>query len=271
MRRRQAGAGLRQQLDRPPPGQRPAAQELGERLPGDQLHGNEHLVGEGADVVHRDDVGVLQARHGLRLAQQARPAGGGGRGAQQLHRHPPVELRIVGGVDDSHAAGAQPLEHQVAPERRPALELGRRRARSPRLRLGGRQRRRDRCRLALLVRHGCGDSTRLRPGVAARRGSPAPARDQAAKRRGVEADLGDRSPVAQQHRHRFAPPAPELRVAVDVDRRVAQTERRQHGVEHRRHLLAEVAAGAGQELEPRRGSARRHSHSIVAGGLLVTS
>ena len=38
----------------------------------DELHRQEHLVLEHADVVHGDDVRVRQARHRLRLAQQAR-------------------------------------------------------------------------------------------------------------------------------------------------------------------------------------------------------
>ena len=50
----------------------PAARR--ERLALDELHGDEDVIADGAGVVDRDDVGVRDARHGLRLAQQARAA-----------------------------------------------------------------------------------------------------------------------------------------------------------------------------------------------------
>ena len=73
-----------------------------------------------ADVEDADDVRVRQLGDRLRLAHQARLAP---RlialalvRAQELERDLAIELRIVGGVDDAHRAGAEPLEHQVAAE-----------------------------------------------------------------------------------------------------------------------------------------------------------
>ena len=49
-----------------------AALPVGERLAGDELHRDEHLVAVLADLVDRHDVRVRDLRHRLRLAQQAR-------------------------------------------------------------------------------------------------------------------------------------------------------------------------------------------------------
>jgi len=42
-------------------------QPLAQRLPLDELHGDEDVVPEGAHVVHRDYVRVREPRQGLRL------------------------------------------------------------------------------------------------------------------------------------------------------------------------------------------------------------
>ena len=83
-----------------------------------QLHRDEHLVAEHADVVDRDDVRVRDAGHRARLADDA----GAGRGAaaarpraaQELDRDLAAQLRIVGGVDHAHRAGAEQLAQHVA-------------------------------------------------------------------------------------------------------------------------------------------------------------
>jgi hypothetical protein len=92
------------------------------------------LWGDGSGVEDRDHVGMVEARHRLRLPHQAelsllaeRAVAGAVApelGAQQLHRHLPVELGIVGGVDDAHAAGAEALHDEVAAHRRAAVERG---------------------------------------------------------------------------------------------------------------------------------------------------
>jgi hypothetical protein len=126
MRRLQAAARLRIQIHDLAPGKRTRTHELGERLAVDELHRHEDAAAEGGDVVHRDDVGVLETRHRLRLAQQPGAAVASAVVAQQLDRHLAVELGVVGGVDHAHAALAEAVEDQVAPEAGAALEgLGR--------------------------------------------------------------------------------------------------------------------------------------------------
>ena len=76
-----------------------------ERLPLDVLHGDERLVVDGADVVHRHDVGMRQPRQRLRLAHQALLALAAEEAeAQQLEGDLAIELRIVGEEDHAHAA-----------------------------------------------------------------------------------------------------------------------------------------------------------------------
>jgi hypothetical protein len=91
----------------------------------DHLHGQEDLAVGDADVVHGDDVGVGELRHGLGFAEEAL----GGRAvdvsADELEGDPAIELGIEGGVDDSHAARAEALEHEVAVERGAASEQAR--------------------------------------------------------------------------------------------------------------------------------------------------
>ena len=77
--------------------------------------------------MHGDHVGVIEPRHGLRLAGQSLGASrallGSTAGMQQLECDPAVELGVVGGVDQAHRARAQTLEHDVAIEGVAALEL----------------------------------------------------------------------------------------------------------------------------------------------------
>jgi hypothetical protein len=83
---------------------------------------------EGADVVHGDDVRVRELGHRLGLADQPGAAElgvAGDLGAQQLDRDLAVELRVVRGIDDAHPTGAEPLDDEVTPDRRAALELRR--------------------------------------------------------------------------------------------------------------------------------------------------
>ena len=88
--------------------------------PGHQLHGQEDLVGVGADVVDGDHVRVRQLPQGLRLAQEP-PAGRlAPRIADQLERHLAIEIAIVGRIDHAHGAGAEPLDDDIAADRGPA-------------------------------------------------------------------------------------------------------------------------------------------------------
>ena len=98
------------------PGAGGAAEPLTEGDAVDQLHGEEDLGASDADVVDGDDAGVGEAGHRLGLAEEALGGGAADVGADQLQGAPAVELRVVGGVDDAHAAGAEALEDEVAAE-----------------------------------------------------------------------------------------------------------------------------------------------------------
>ena len=92
--------------------------EPGREIAGDELHRHEELLVHRAHVEHRDDVGVREPRHGLRLALQAGPCLGRRRattklGPDELEGHAPIELRIVGGKDHAHSARSELVEHQV--------------------------------------------------------------------------------------------------------------------------------------------------------------
>jgi hypothetical protein len=83
-----------------------------------------------ADLVDRDDVRVGDPRQRLGLAEHA-VAGGrvphAGLVAQHLHGDLAVELVVVGGVDDAHAARAQAGEdREAADPRRRDAGMGRR-------------------------------------------------------------------------------------------------------------------------------------------------
>jgi hypothetical protein len=89
----------------------------------DELHGDEHAIADLSDVVDRDHVRVTQARHRLRLAEQPRVSvterlralrARRGTRVQQLERDLAIQLRVVGGVHDPHAAGTERAEHDVA-------------------------------------------------------------------------------------------------------------------------------------------------------------
>ncbi len=102
----------------------PAPRRLGEPLAEvdavDELHGDEQLVAQLTDLIDLDDVGVGQAGHRLGLAEDP-PAPLGARAGQrasQLDRHLAVELRVVRGAHDTHAALAELLQKCVAADRR---------------------------------------------------------------------------------------------------------------------------------------------------------
>jgi hypothetical protein len=100
---------------------RPLLEPLAQGLTADVLHGDEEPLTEGSRVVDRDDVRVRQPRHRLRLTQKARPRVLPDL-LQELDRHLPVEVGVVGGVDGAHFAFAEQLDHDVAPDRLSARE-----------------------------------------------------------------------------------------------------------------------------------------------------
>ena len=68
---RQPAAGGHEDLEDLPPRPGGGVQPVGDGVTVDELHGDEDLVLEAADVVHDDHVGVRQAGDRLRFAQQA--------------------------------------------------------------------------------------------------------------------------------------------------------------------------------------------------------
>jgi hypothetical protein len=107
------------------PAARPLLAPTAERLAAvHELHGDPHLIAVRADVVDGDHVGVRELGQRLGLAQQPEAPMGSRRrsGSSKLERDLAVELRIVGGVHDAHAAGAEPVEQDVAPDHRAARQ-----------------------------------------------------------------------------------------------------------------------------------------------------
>jgi hypothetical protein len=108
------------------------SQPLAQGLAVDELHGHEHRLAHATDVEHADHVGIGEASERAGLRHQRR-----GRirvvRLQELDGDPTVELGIVGGVHDAHAAGADALEHGVAGEE---IAAGQRRVGMPRTAVG---------------------------------------------------------------------------------------------------------------------------------------
>ena len=82
----------------------------------DELHGDEQLTIDLADLVDLDYIGRRYARQRLRLAEDARPqlAVALPRGVDQLERDLAVELFVVGGVHDAHRAFAELAQKDIA-------------------------------------------------------------------------------------------------------------------------------------------------------------
>jgi hypothetical protein len=93
-------------------------QALLQRLAAEQRHRQERHPPVLIDLVHRDDVVVLDGRDRLGLAHEA-PAGVLVRGQlrpDHLERDVPLEAQVLGQEDDAHAAGPQPLQDAVIPQ-----------------------------------------------------------------------------------------------------------------------------------------------------------
>ena len=126
MRRRQPATGVEVDREDLLPGAR-GFDEPGRQVHAiDELHRDEHLLGVGAHVVHRDDRGVRELGERLRLAKQAGLGDLGTLGevarVEQLERDPPVQLGVERGVHDAHAAPrrASPTRRSDRPQRRAA-------------------------------------------------------------------------------------------------------------------------------------------------------
>jgi len=88
-----------------------ARQPQRQRLALDQLHRDEHGLADRADVVDRDHVRMRQPGERLGLAQHPRRRArrAGLARPHHLERDAAVEVGVVRGVDDAHAARADPL------------------------------------------------------------------------------------------------------------------------------------------------------------------
>jgi hypothetical protein len=112
---REGRSDRHQALDRHPA----LGDELVERLPLDELHGQEVDALGLLDGVHGDDAGVVEGGERLRLALEAlEPLRARGHlGRQHLEGHVAPELRVGRAVDLAHPAGAERRGDPVVGER----------------------------------------------------------------------------------------------------------------------------------------------------------
>jgi hypothetical protein len=113
-----APAGVDEEVSHLAPRARRRAQPCPKRAATDELHREEHLVAKGPGVMHLNHVGVRKPRHGLRLPQEPRGEGVRrphmrGVRPQELQRHLPIQLGVIGAVDDTHSARADDVEDDV--------------------------------------------------------------------------------------------------------------------------------------------------------------
>ena len=85
----------------------------------DELHGDEHAVVVGPDVEHRHHVGMRELGERPRLAQQPSLTLSSPMRPQDLQRHAPLELGVVGLVDQPHPAEPRTASYLVAAEHVP--------------------------------------------------------------------------------------------------------------------------------------------------------
>src|SRR5689334_5355202 len=86
-----------------------------EGLAVEELHRDERVALMLVDLVDRADVGMIQGRRGLGLALEAAECLGifGDVVGKEFQRDEPLELGVLGLVDDTHPAAAQLLENSV--------------------------------------------------------------------------------------------------------------------------------------------------------------
>ena len=94
---------------------RTVADSPGQRRPIQQFHHKERQLAVLADVVDRTDVRVAQRRGGARLTLKAidRARVLQQLGREKLDRHLPAQARVLGTIDDTHAAFADLLGQPV--------------------------------------------------------------------------------------------------------------------------------------------------------------
>ena len=102
-------------------GDRAGRLELRQRRAAHELGDEEARAVLLAGVEHRDDPGVVEPRHGVRLAPGALV--GAAVGGDRLDRHAAAEALVARLVDRAEAARADPRTQPVAPERQRRVGL----------------------------------------------------------------------------------------------------------------------------------------------------
>ena len=102
-------------LDDPVVGDRLPRDLVFERLPFEQLHGDERDAVVLIDLVDGADVGVVERRGGSRLAQEAleRSFVFGHALGEELECHLAPQLGVLRGVDDTHPATPETIEYPI--------------------------------------------------------------------------------------------------------------------------------------------------------------
>ena len=131
VRRVQRAGDLGADLDGPAERQQPRSQFVAERLTIEELRDDERHAVLGADVVHRDDVRMVQAAGGVGLSAESRDLlWRGGRPAHDLERDVAHQARVVRPVHDAHAPLVEqaddPVRTKMIAGRQPDLRRGRR-------------------------------------------------------------------------------------------------------------------------------------------------
>jgi hypothetical protein len=124
VRRGSPGAHLLEPADLLGDGHRsPALDDFGQRVALEVLHDDVRLGGDLAEVVDRDDVGVVEGGGGTRFAREAlRGIGDVEVAEEDLDGHHAPEHGIVGHVHDAHAPARELALNFVAPDLRPGLQ-----------------------------------------------------------------------------------------------------------------------------------------------------
>ena len=77
-------------------------------------------------LVERAEVRMIERGDRARFPEETRPGGSIGVwfGGKELQRHHPAQARVLGAVDDAHAAGAERLQHAEVRDRAPGQAQG---------------------------------------------------------------------------------------------------------------------------------------------------
>ena len=115
MRRRQSTCELDTDVHDVAHRQRPPLQAVPQRLTLDELGDEVRTVIDLAEIVDDDDMRVVQAGRGSGfLMKPSQPIAVNGEiRRQELERHRPIELGVVGKIDLAHAARAQPRDQLI--------------------------------------------------------------------------------------------------------------------------------------------------------------